>query len=69
MFGRENNPEEDAEKFEKMDVSHIEKILIVNEGFGMKTLRKICEIGQYEKRKGIFKAIVKLFQVCCKLCY
>ena len=62
--------EEDAEKFEKMDVSHVEKILIVNEGFGMKTLRKICEIRQYETRKNIFKAIVKLFRVCSiAICY
>ena len=60
----QKHPEEKAEKTAKMDVSHIEKILLVNEEFAMKALRKICEIERYETRRDILQAIMKLFRVC-----
>ena len=64
LYEAQKLPEEKAEKTEKIDVSNIEKILLANEEFAMKTLRKICEIDLYETRRDILKTIRKLFQVC-----
>ena len=51
------------EKNEEIGVGHVQRILLADEEFGIKILRKICEIKESGIPKKIYKTILKLFKI------
>ena len=57
----ENEVEEENAN-EEIGVNHIQDILLASEEFGIKILKKICDVEELDTRKSIYQSVFQLFK-------